>query len=64
MKPRLKASRSAQAAGSVMEIWPVGGYAEHMPKGTAQQRIGQHWNNVGKHLDKALTQYAQSPERS
>jgi hypothetical protein len=42
-----------------MEIWPVGNYIEHMPKGTPQQRIGQCWQNVGNHLRKSIQAYEQ-----
>lgn len=59
MKFRIKTSRRVRAAGSIMEIWPTGNYIEHMPKGTAQHRIGQHFHNVGNRLGQSLTAYEQ-----
>ncbi|MBF8222754.1 hypothetical protein [Halomonas sp. 328] len=57
MRIHVQTSRTIQTVGSVMEIWPTGNYIEHMPKGTPQQRIGQHWQNTGNHLRKALKGY-------
>jgi len=57
MKVRIRSYRRSRAAGSVMEIWPVGNYIEHMPKGTPQQRIDQCWQNVGNHLRNSLHAY-------
>jgi len=59
MKVRIRPYRRTRAVGSVMEIWPVGNYIEHMPKGTPQQRIGQCWQNVGNHLRKSIQAYEQ-----
>ncbi|TCW32692.1 hypothetical protein EDC29_11758 [Marichromatium gracile] len=50
MQVRVRSYRKIRAAGSVMEIWPVGNYTEYMPKGTSQQRIEQYWQNVGSQL--------------
>ncbi|MBZ9559081.1 MULTISPECIES: hypothetical protein [unclassified Modicisalibacter] len=57
MKHRTKSSRTARAAGSVMDIWPTGSYSQHMPKGSDQERLSQYWASVGKHLRSALSQY-------
>lgn len=57
MKTHYKIPRTVLAAGSVMDIWPTGDYSQHMPKGTAQDRIGQHWANAGSHLYKAVSDY-------
>ncbi|XGA79019.1 hypothetical protein OR573_10945 [Halomonas sp. CH40] len=57
MQSHYKMPRIVLAAGSVMEVWPVGDYSQHMPKGTAQDRIGQHWVNAGSHLCKAVSDY-------
>lgn len=57
MKSHYKIPRTVLAAGSVMEIWPTGDYSQHMPTGTAQQRIAQHWSNAGSQLYKTVNDY-------
>ncbi|WP_447926655.1 hypothetical protein [Vreelandella sp. EE27] len=60
MQVRIKKYRTVRAIGSVMEIWPIGNYSEHMPKGTPPQRMAQCWSNVGNQLQKAIKSYEQS----
>lgn len=57
MKFRVRSHPQIRAAGSVMEIWPMGNYLEYMPKGTAQARIGQYWQHVGNQLTHSLKAY-------
>jgi hypothetical protein len=40
--------------GSVMEIWPSNAYAQHMPKGSIEQRIGQQWKATGNYIKDAV----------
>lgn len=47
--------RTLRAMGSVMEFWPQHTYAEYMPKGSIQQRLGRYWNTTGNHLDHAVS---------
>ena len=44
------AGRVLLAAGSVMEVWPAHDYSAFMPSGPLQQRVGDHWANVGARL--------------
>lgn len=60
MKMRVRLSRKARAAASVMEFWPTGNYIEYMPKGTPEQRLGQCWLRVGDQLTKTLKSYEQA----
>ncbi|MDV2857162.1 hypothetical protein N2M06_03750 [Oceanimonas sp. AH20CE76] len=57
MKFRIRSHPQLRAAGSVMEIWPMGNYIEYMPKGTAQQRIEQCWQRVGNQLTHSFKVY-------
>lgn len=59
MQVRIRSYRRIRAVGSVMDVWPSGNYIEHMPQGTAQQRMGQHWQNVGNQLRKSINAYEQ-----
>jgi|AntDeeMetagen681_2_1112603.scaffolds.fasta_scaffold08606_1 hypothetical protein len=57
MKRRTMSSRTARSVGSAMDIWPTDSYSQHMPKGSDEERIAQHWTTVGKHLRTAVSQY-------
>lgn len=61
MNRKLEVSRTARAAGSVMEVWPSSDYSDYVPKGSPQQRIGRSWENTGTYLKKAIRQYGQHP---
>lgn len=52
--------RTLKAMGSVMEFWPAHTYAEYMPKGSIQQRVGRYWKATGNHLKGAIKRYEQS----
>lgn len=47
-------SRRLRAFGSAMDIYPVGNYSEHMPKGKQSARIGKYWKSTGKYLEAAM----------
>lgn len=57
MKFHVRSHPKIRAAGSVMEIWPMGNYIEYMPKGTAQERMEQCWQRVGNQLTRSLKAY-------
>ncbi|MGM0412823.1 MAG: hypothetical protein ACQERG_05895 [Pseudomonadota bacterium] len=63
---RKAVKRVVLAMGSIMEIRPTGAYAEYMPKGTARQRIGQHWKATGDYLKEAVQHYERDckPDRA
>lgn len=60
---RTRNKRAALAMGSVMEIWPVGSYSQYIPKGSAEQRLGQYWKATGEYLSSAVKRY-QHEQRS
>ncbi len=46
--------QSIKAAGSVMEIWPHGGYNDYMPDSTMGISIKEYWGNVAFYLNRAI----------
>lgn len=51
-------NRMLLAAGSVMEVWPDRDYAEYMPQQSTEQRLGEHWRQVGQYLSTATAYYS------
>jgi hypothetical protein len=43
--------------GSVFAIMPATNYAQFVPSANPQERMRSHWEDTGKHMRKALTQY-------
>lgn len=50
-------NRMLLAAGSVMEVWPDRDYGEYMPQQSTEQRLGEHWRQVGQYLSTATARY-------
>lgn len=52
-------SRNLRAFGSVMEVFPMGTYVEHMPVGKQSARIGTYWKSTGEYLESAMERHEQ-----
>jgi hypothetical protein len=55
-----KQLRTIFAAGSVMEVWPMGNYDEFIPDSSQENSFGTYWSNVHSYLNTAITHYEQS----
>ena len=51
--------RTVLAMGSVMEFWPMRDYAQCLPRGSLQQRIGRYWTATGRYLNQGKERYEQ-----
>lgn len=45
--------------GSIFAIMPSTNYADYLPSHDAKERMDAYWQDTGKHLRIALTQYEQ-----
>jgi hypothetical protein len=43
--------------GSILSIGPSTSYAEFLPNDDPKERMRSHWEDTGKHMQKALGQY-------
>lgn len=51
--------RTLLAMGSVMEFWPQRDYAEFLPRGSLQQRMGHYWTVTGRYLKQGKERHEQ-----
>jgi hypothetical protein len=51
--------RTVLAMGSVMDFWPRRDYAEYLPRGSLQQRMGRYWTATGRYLKQGKERYEQ-----
>lgn len=55
-------SHTILAAGTVMEIWPIGNYSRYMSDPMIADSLESYWRNVNSYLNKAVMQYDQSQQ--
>lgn len=49
-----------KAAGTVMNLWPIGDYSEYLRTDSYQNRLRQHWVKTGQYLIRAVADYEQA----
>lgn len=59
-----KSYQTILAAGSVMEIWPMGNYGRYMPDPVLANSVGSYWRNVHSYLHEAVMQYERGQKTS